>query len=152
MGAGWPYLPDEIEVVIGNRWNESNIYFVENDVIRLKRAGEDTSEISYTEDGTLVANNTTNRLKMRIGDKNPTSIWWYLTPAKEDGTGASWYESAIYAGVPINPYDFKAFWDTDPYFSEHVIPSYFDVTTTSGFTPYLYYQDEIFKSITFIDN
>jgi hypothetical protein len=50
MGAGWPYLPDAIEVTIGDRWYFDNVEFVEDEVMILKRYGEDGGGIFYSED------------------------------------------------------------------------------------------------------
>jgi len=151
MGTGWPYLPDSIEVVIGTRWYFPNVYFVEDEVIYLYRAGEDSGEIAYTEDGTLTPDNTTNRLKMKVGLSNPTKVWWYLTPAREmNVTDVTWTTSAVYVGLTgYNPYDFQAFWDTDPSFNTYAKSSYFDVSTSESFSPYMKYQGEIFKSMSF---
>jgi len=148
MGTGWPYLPDEIEVTIGSRW-VGNIFFSEDDVIRLKRVGPCSfNDICYTEDGTQTPNRTTNRLKIRI-----SQTYMYWTPARVINTiYDTWTTSAGYAAHNLTTYDFKAWWDTSPSLTAYFKPSYFDVTTTSGFAPAMQYQGEIFKTFTFIDN
>jgi hypothetical protein len=60
-----------------------------------------------------------------------------------------WYEWAAWVAIS-DPYNFKSFWDTNPSFNDYANTSYFDVTTSSGFSPYLKLQGEIFKTYTFV--
>jgi hypothetical protein len=152
MGAGWPYLPDEIEVTIGSRWIFANVYFVEDEVLTLKRHGAcEGDSICYSEDGTDIGSDSTNRLRIRIDPSNPTKVWLYWSPIRTSPSHV--FETGAYVGLTgLNPYDFKVFWDTNPSFNNYADSDYFDVTQESSFTPLLKYQGEIFKSMTFINN
>jgi hypothetical protein len=146
MGTGWPYAPDYIEVTIGTRWLFANVDFVEDEVLTLKRVGEEGGNaIVYTESGESLAHPITNRLKIKIRESGPTKLWFYWSVA---GGGLNW-STAAYNALYNVPYDFKAFWDTSPSFNSYADSDYFDVTTESSFTPLLKYQGEIFKTMTF---
>jgi len=152
MGTGWPYLPDRMEVTIGSRWIFANVSFVEDEVLTLKRVGEEGGDsIVYTESGESVAHPVTNRLKFRIDASGPpsvaTKLWVYWSPER----GGIFWTTGAYAAMYNVPYDFKTWFDSSPSFNTYADSDYFDVTTESSFSPYLYYKGEIFKTMTFID-
>jgi hypothetical protein len=80
--SGWPFLPDTIQVVMGNAW-QTDSGFEEDDVVILKRYPIVSGNwVYYSEDGTL-AYSPTNRLKwgnypsaMNMAVLNTASTKW----------------------------------------------------------------------------
>jgi hypothetical protein len=129
-------------VVIGTEWNDGGCPFAEDDVISMRRAPDTDGgvRINYTEDGTL-SWSLTNRLRMAITGGGGTYVGMQLHVYASDAmeTFRNYY-----------PYNFKDFFNNDITWSRYAVLSFFDVSTTSYFSPAIYWKSGVFKSMTFI--
>jgi hypothetical protein len=149
MGTGWPYQPDEIEVTIGSRWRFENVHFVEDEVIRLKRAPNTAAAAFYSEDGSDTFNSSTNRLRLRVGRLGPTGATAGVLIDAQAGTGGF---AACCSFQYSNPYNFAEAFDNSYAFTSFVATTYFDTTVTSSVSPSMEWNGDVFKTFTFIDN
>jgi len=147
LGSGWPFAPDQIQVIIGTRWNDENVPFAEDEEIRLIRY---TSAIpgwgTFSEDGTDIYDVLTNRLNMVIsGDV-------MLRVATGSGTSAFGSAVRLHYVTQYEPYNFRAIFEASFSFNFYAWQPYMDVNTHYYFSPSMNWNGEVFKSITFIDN
>jgi len=151
MGTGWPFPPDQIEVTIGSFWRFANVPFVEDEVVRLIRAPDVGTHAHYTEDGTNVANNATNRLMLsinRIGGEGAT-VGVFIEGEVPNLSTPSIFEDCFSFSYG-NPYNFAAAFDASHTFTSSIETTFFNTTLSTGTT--FYYKNAIFKTFTFIDN
>lgn len=144
MGDGWPYPPNQIEVTIGSGWIEADVDFVEDEIITLLRADGPYKPDGaiYSEDGTTVGNDTTNRL-----------IVTYRETQDEIQIDAMYHGSMDPAlGIPYTnwPYDFAQAFDNSFIFNAATAvasPGYMFTSNTAA-----NYNGAVFKTFTFVDN
>jgi len=151
LGAGWPHPPDEIEVVIGGRWNFANVNFVEDEVIRLIRnLPVGSSLVQYSEDGTNVGNDSTNRIGIRLykggGSISVSAVVAPTVTGNDLVTGVGFFSYTNY------PYPFRSAFLNSFTFTSYANTDYMDVTATTGITPPVAWNGDVWKAMTFINN
>ena len=97
MGLNDASFPDEIVVTLGSKWNGTNGLDPTDEVILQVESLIAGSKKTYTEDGTLTANDTSNRIKYIAWDNAPQVIQhihcaygsaWHARVIKTMSTGA----------------------------------------------------------------
>jgi hypothetical protein len=140
-----------MEVTIGSRWRESNVHFVEDEVIRLKRAPNSSNAANYSEDGTTIFNSSTNRLNLRIGRVGAEGATNDARIGPQAGLGGF---NACATFDYSHPYNFAEAFNNSYAFTAYVSYSYFDITETGGksISPSMEWNGDVFKTFTFVDN
>jgi hypothetical protein len=146
MGTGWPKVDGTIQVVIGDFWRFANVDFVEDEVITLIRQENQGSNAFFSEDGTSIPNDSTNRLRFHISPNGTQSVW-IEGLGDQNGTilGDDAFDFGFAAG---GPYDLGEAIAADATFTSYIDTDFFSTTKSTGTT--FYYKDRIFKSIIYI--
>jgi hypothetical protein len=149
LGTGWPHGSDQMEVTIGSRWKDATVPFAEDDVIRLTRAPDTASTANYSEDGTLTANNSTNRLLFSVKGAYPGVFVEMHVECVTTG-GNNFAKANRIKSYNAWPYNFAQAFDANHSFTNNPYPAYMDVAGGYYIAPPMQYNGEVFKTMTFI--
>lgn len=147
--AGYSGFPDKIDVVIGTGWNESWVYFVEDEIITLEKYVDTGTMLVYSEGGSDVAHYETNRLKLQLqynGTKKMTwmALYYDGIPGLDSFTSYAFvYISSLGGNINAGTtYTFKELWlDTG-------VDAFAQYEVLTGSHPFsVPYNPDLFKSM-----
>ena len=146
MGDGWPSPGGKIQVVIGDFWRfGGNVPFVEDEVITLIRMENTPVRSSFSEDGTTIPDDATNRILFMVVDgPGDVGLRAYLPQVP----GGAAFTDAFAFDFNQSIYDLGDAIAANPTFTNYIDTKFFSTTLSSGTT--FYYTDRIFKSIALV--
>ena len=142
-------FPDKIDVVIGAGWNESRIYFVEDETITLEKYTDTGTILVYSENGTSVAHYADNRLQLQLQYNGTKKMIWMALyfdgiPGLDFFSSYAYvYVSSLGGGIDAGAtYTFKELWlDT-------AISAFAQYDVLTGDFPFkVPYNPDLFKSM-----